>query len=427
MMREKTCLMQKEYMMQAFLMAVLCFSLYTPVSHGQENNDQIIHLYLDADQTGNRASGIAIERGIRVALHEVDNKLNGQPVKLIVRDHHGSSLRSKRHLEEYLADEKALAVFSGLHSPPLLENLPFIHKSQILILDPWAAAGPITRFPSKENWVFRLSVDDSKAGAVIVKEALREGFKQPYLLLENTGWGKSNHRTMIHALNKRSVIPSGVQWFNWNIGLRTAKMMLRDIYASGADVIFLVANSSEGKTFAKAMLALLSEKNNNIKSSLPIRSHWGITGGDFPKVISYEVRQYLDLKFLQTRFSFNSSKPTPLSKHVLEQAKQLYPEQIRRAEDITAPAGFIHAYDLSRLLIAAVNQSSLGGDIRENRKTIRRNLENIKQPVQGLIKNYIRPFQVFDENNPDAHEALDENDLVMGNYNKDGHIVIGKD
>ncbi|ODS23398.1 hypothetical protein AB835_08920 [Candidatus Endobugula sertula] len=380
-----------------------------------------IHLYIDADRTGAQASGIAIEQGIRVALDEVGNQIAGRPVKVMIRDHHGSSVRSKRHLKEYLSDDQALVVFSGLHSPPLLENLSFINEHQILILDPWATAGPITRYPSKENWVFRLSVDDTKAGAVIVNSALKEGFKKPYLLLEETGWGRSNHKNMTAALKQQGITPLGVQWFNWNLGATGAKIMLRNIIDSGADVILLVANAAEGKTFAKAMLALVTDED---QVSLPIRSHWGITGGDFPQVISVADRRQLDLKFLQTRFSFVSSTPTPLSTKVLSHSQQLFPNTIKTAADIKAPTGFIHAYDLTRLFIVAVTNSGLSDDIKHDRQTLRSALENIDQPIEGLIKTYQKPFSTFSNINIDAHEALSADDFVMAYFNEENNIVL---
>lgn len=407
--------------MRTILTAVLiCFvSVANPNAYA---NKSPIHIYLDADRTGTSASGVAIERGIRVALDEENNQIDGHPVKLIIRDHHGSAVRSKRHLKEYLNDDKAIAVFSGLHSPPLLENLKFIHQNKVLVLDPWAAAGPITRFPSSENWVFRLSVDDLKAGSVIVDNALTEGFKNPYLLLEDTGWGKSNYKTMTRALAEKNIMPAGVQWFNWSLGETGAKMMLRDIYASGADVIFMVANAPEGKTFARASLALVNEQQQT--KTLPIRSHWGITGGDFPKVINADMREQLDLKFIQTRFSFISSKPTPFSEAVLERAKTVFPSKIKGAADITAPTGFIHGYDLTRLFIAALKQSKLSGNILHDRNQLRASLENLNTPVKGLIKRYVQPFEAFSLDKPDAHEALGREDFVMGHYDEEDRIVI---
>ncbi|MGK0341398.1 MAG: branched-chain amino acid transport system substrate-binding protein, partial [Candidatus Azotimanducaceae bacterium] len=193
-----------------WLFSTVSMAADSVISHSSAAD--IVHLYIDADRTGTRASGIAIERGIRLALHENRYRLGGKNVKLVIRDHHGSSVRSKAHLEEYLQDDKALVLFSGLHSPPLLENLKFINENKVLVLDPWAAAGPITRFPSKDNWIFRLSVDDSKAGTVIVENALEEGYRKLYLLLEETGWGKSNEKTMKQALQRHKLTAVGVQW-----------------------------------------------------------------------------------------------------------------------------------------------------------------------------------------------------------------------
>jgi len=78
-----------------------------------------------------------------------------------------STPRFKKHLNRYLEDPKALLIFSGLHSPPLLANRELINQQGILILDPCTAAGSITRYAAEKNWIFRLSIDDSKAGYVI--------------------------------------------------------------------------------------------------------------------------------------------------------------------------------------------------------------------------------------------------------------------
>lgn len=376
------------------------------------------HIYLDADQTGAKASGNAIEQGIRTALYQVNNTLKGRQVKLIVRDHHGSSPRSKRHLKEFLKDPYALAMFSGMHSPPLLDNLTFINENKILLLDPWAAAGPITRYSKGENWIYRLSIDDRKAGHVIVNSAIKEGFSKPFLLLEETGWGKSNFKTMNKALLELNMKAAGTHWFNWNLGDTGAKIILRDIAKSNADCILMVANAHEGKTFAKAILSL--PKNNR----LPIRSHWGITGGGFPSVIHTQLRKELDLKFLQTKFSFISSSPTKFSERVFKEAQAVFPNTIKSKRDIKAPTGFIHAFDLTRLFISAVNASELSDNITQSRAAIRNSLENLNDPVKGLIKTYQKPFRRFNSKDPDAHEALSIKDLVMAFYGDQNQIIL---
>jgi branched-chain amino acid transport system substrate-binding protein len=385
----------------------------------QLKTESAFKLYISADRTGTIESGIAIEQGIRTALNEVNNTIGGKSVELVVLDHRGSTPRANEHLEMYLEDNDALALFSGLHSPPLLASRDYINENKILVLDPWAAAGPITRFPSKENWIFRLSVDDTKAGQFITDYAIgNEGFKKPYLLLEETGWGVSNEKNMTAALNTYGIEPSEVAWFNWNLGKNQAKVLLRQAKNSGADVIFFVGNAPEGKVFATAM----SELSNDER--LPIRSHWGITGGDFPIVINNQIRSNIDLKFIQTSFSFMNMTGHPIANNVFMNAKEIYPDTIKNPSDILAPTGFSHSYDLTKLLIEAANQIELGEDIVLNREMIRKSLETLENPVVGLVKTYNKPFSIYSEDNIDAHEALGLDDLKMARYGNDNEIIL---
>ncbi len=381
-----------------------------------------VKIYIDADFSLHKASSISIERGIQTALYEVGNELANRPVKIVRKDHRGSTPRSSRNLKQFLKDPEALLVFTGLHSPPLLANREFINTNKILTLDPWAAAGPITRFPSQDNWIFRLSIDDSKAGRAIVDHVVKvDGFKKPYLLLEDTGWGKSNEQTMLQAIKyyqKQGVNPGGVEWFNWNLGAAHAKQILMKISDSGADVILLVANVPDGAQFLNVLLEL--PKDNQ----LPIRSHWGISGGDLTKLIPYDKRKRLDLAFLQTSFSFVSQPDNTFGQEVFRRAQQLFPLDLKSPTDLEAPAGFIHAYDLTKILIQTVKEVGLGKDMVTNRLTIRKGLENLKQPVKGLIKTYRKPFGVFDAKTPDAHEALSLGDMAMGKFGKHGEIRL---
>lgn len=379
----------------------------------------LVRLHIDADRTGAKAAGVAIEQGIRTALDEVDGRLGGLRVEVVVRDHRGNTRRSKRHLEAYLADDRALAVFCGLHSPPVLTHRDFINEKGILLLDPWAAAGPITRYPSRENWIFRLSVDDTKAGYVIARYAVRQrGFRKPALLLENTGWGRSNEATMTAALADLGVTPAALRWFNWGLGRSGARILLHEIQRAGADVILLVANAAEGKTLAHVMCELPAAQR------VPICSHWGITGGDFPQVIDTQLRERLDLVFIQTRFSFLKKPADPLAEAVFARAQELFPDVLDDPRDIRAPAGFAHAYDLTRLLIAAVKDVGLTENIVADRRRLRAALEKLETPVRGLVKTYVRPFGVFDEAHPDAHEALSIDDLTMARYGQHGEILL---
>jgi len=132
----------------------------------------------------------------------------------------------------------------------------------------------------------------------------------------------------------------------------------------------------------------------------------------------------LDLHFIQTCFSFISSTPTDLSQSAIERAKVLFPEMIKGPEDVPAPPGFIHAYDLGRITIAAMSTIELRGDVKTDRQALRRALENLSEPVTGLIKTYQMPFSQWDKSNNDAHEALGLEDFCMAQFNDAGNVIL---
>ncbi|WP_147820308.1 ABC transporter substrate-binding protein [Salidesulfovibrio onnuriiensis] len=380
-----------------------------------------IALYVDADLSSSPESSTAIVRGIQTALSETGNRLAGKPVELVVLDHRGNSARSLRNLKQFLSDSDALALFCGMHSPPLLAHRRFINDNGILVLDPWAAAGPITRTPKDKNWIFRLSVDDSKAGEFLVGRAVdARGLTHPALILENTGWGQSNQKTITESLAARGLKPVSIATFKWGLRETGAKILIREAQKAGADVIFLVANAPEAKVLCRAMHDLPPHLR------LPVISHWGITGGNFPKVVNRSMREGLDLEFIQTRFSFLDMGDAPFPNRVFQSAARLFPD-IETRGDIQAPTGFIHAYDLTRILAAAVVQAGpLGEDMRANRDRVRIALENLKTPVQGLIKLYAPPFRPHAPGDRDAHEALGAADYAFGHYGDNDEIILAR-
>lgn len=403
-----------------FFLAIL-FYLSSTLEICAANVSKELFIYLDADFTNARSSSISIEQGVLTALSEVDYKIGNFTVKLKRKDHRGNARRSLDNLMEFVIDPQALVVFAGLHSPPLLENRKFINTNEVLTLNPWAAAGPITRYSSGTNWIFRLSIDDSKAGFALVKHGVvKRQLKRPALLLEKTGWGESNRKTMLRALEQNDLSAAGVYWFNWGLQNLGARLLIREILDSDADSILLVANAPEAKAICRAVIDLQGDR------IIPIISHWGLTGGDFTQVIQKDLRKNLDLTFLQTSFSFLSEKQKPLAKEVASRAGALFSENLTDISDILAPTGFIHGYDLTKLLIAAANQKELTGNIKVDRRTLRNALENINIPVEGLIKTYQRPFQPYSDTNPDGHEALGAEELVLGRYDNNNHIILEK-
>ncbi len=381
--------------------------------------EKVLRLYHDADWLNHVESAESIWRGVQTALSEIDHTVQGYRIEMVKKNHSGNVVRSLTNYETFLKDKTALAVISGVHSPPLIRNRSFINENGALTLVPWAAGGPITRYPSRKNWIFRLSVDDTKAGGVLVDYALNvKKCKAPHLLLEDTSWGDSNLKNMKIALKNGDNFSSGVTRFNWNLKRHTARNILLNLSKGGADCLLLVANAIEGVEIVESMLTLEPQHR------LPIISHWGITAGDFHKRIDYKKRKHVDLSFIQSCYSFMPTPKNRIGKKVFSKAKLVFAENIKKPIDIRSPVGFIHGYDITKLLISALHKVELTDDMESNRNQVRLALENLNEPVEGLIKTYKNPYSIFSPSNPDAHEALNINDLCMAHYGSKDEIHV---
>lgn len=410
-------------MKQTLRLIVLIFLSSTCSLLAEETNNKVLYIYQDADIANHHESAQAIQHGIEVAFNEIDNHIAGYKIAFKYLDHRGNVVRSKRNYQTFINDPNALAIYSGIHSPPLIKNRTFINENKALTLVPWAAGGPITRYPAKENWVFRLSVDDTQAGPVIIDFAMNnQKCQNPHLLLEESPWGDSNFQSMSKALKKHNITMPRLTRFSWNLKAKGARIALDNIIGKGSDCVILVGNAVEGAAIVKEMLKY------PLAQRLPIISHWGITGGNFHEVINASAREKLNLHFIQSCFSFTNEDQSALAQQVFKQLVTHSNGIITEPKDLKSAVGFFHAYDLTKLLIQAIKQIDLSGDIIKDRDAIRRALENINVPIEGLVKTYNKPFSVFDtKQNTNGHEALQSESYCMGKYGQQDEILISHD
>ena len=372
-----------------------------------------LNIYIDADFSAYIQSSKSIEMGILSAIDGQRPLLGNTKINVKRLNHKGNSLRSLKNIKTFLADPKRLAIFSGLHSPPLLANKDFINNQKALFMIPWAAAAPITRPATGKNWIFRLSVDDSKAGSFLVNAMIKAKYSKPFLLLEKTGWGNNNSKNINKSLKIKDLKAIGQEFFNWSPTDSNVRIKIRKIQKSKADCILFVGNAREGQIFAKTM--------NEMGVTIPVISHWGITGGGFFENVGKEILAKQHWCFIQTKFSFHSSSLNNYQLSVLESAKKLFPNDVK-GKHIKSPTGFIHAHDLTVLLIKAWLKTNK--KIPVDFDTLHKNLENLDDEIKGLTKNYKKPFSQYSPQNIDAHEALGFDDLKLGVFDEDGNVIL---
>ncbi|MDX1453348.1 MAG: ABC transporter substrate-binding protein [Oleiphilaceae bacterium] len=380
-----------------FLFACLFISQFTFAA-------QPVYIGLDADMSAvAKEGGEAIRRGALIAIDEINTNggILGRPLELVVKDHRGNPARGIVNIQQFAKLKDLVAVIGGVHTPVVLKELPVIHENSIIYLDPWAAGTPIVDNGFEPNYVFRISVRDQEAGKVLVAHAKKRGAQKIGLLLERTGWGRSNEKSMSQAAATHGLSITKIQWFNW--GQKDFTKDIEALIEAGSEAILLVANAPEGAGAAEAIL------RNEHARKLPLISHWGLSAGTFVEQLGLSKLAQLDLVVLQT-YSFTHPHSKKINERVLNQYKKLFDNKVT-AESVPGAVGTAHAYDMIHLLAKAIAQA---GSL--DRPAIRTALEQIEEHI-GLVKHYQPPFTA------ERHDALWAEDYIMSRFNSEGHLI----
>lgn len=337
-------------------------------------------------------SGEAITRGLNVAIAEINAKggvLGGRKIDLVRRDDESNPAKGVAAARELIFREKVAAFFGGIDTPVSLAIVPIANAEKTPFIGVWAAGTSITMNGANPNYVFRVSAVDELVDVALTQYAMKTfGAKQPGLMLINNPWGESNRDGLTKAAAKLGIKNAGAEKFE--VSDVDMVPQLTRLKSSGADAIILVSNAGPGAQVVRSL--------DRMGWSVPIISHWGISGGRFPELAGPTAEK---VHFVQTYSFFGTQNP--VGQTVLAALKAKHPE-IKGPEDVIAPVGTANAYDAMHLLALAIDKAG-----STNSEAIRKAMYAIG-PYKGLIKTYDKPFA------EGRHDALSENDYVMVRY-----------
>ena len=340
-------------------------------------------------------SGEGITRGLTIAIDEINARggvLGGRMIALVRRDDESNPAKGQTAARELLDKEGCVLLFGGIDSPVSQAIVPLMNTARVPFMGVWAAATNITRNGANPNYVFRVSAVDVLVDRALVKHAMTSfGSKTPGLILVNNGWGESNLAGLTAAAQAAGIKLAGAEKFDdKDVDMTPQLQRLRD---AGADTLILVGNAAPGAQVIKSL--------QRSAWTVPIVSHWGISGGRFPELAGSWAGK---VHFVQTYSFFGNQNEA--GKRVLAALMAKYPD-IKGPGDVTPPVGVANAYDAMQLTALALDKAGA-----TNGDKLRQGFLEIDS-YQGLIKTYSKPFT--DEN----HDALNENDYIMVRYNGD--------
>ncbi len=341
-------------------------------------------------------SGEAITRGLTIAIDEINaaGGVLGRPLVLIRRDDESNPGKGVAAARELIYRDHVAAFFGGIDTPVSIALVPLANKEKTPFLGVWAAGTGITRNGASPNFVFRVSAVDALVDERLLRYAATVAKAQhPGLMLINNPWGESNHKGLDAAAKAAGMSLAGAESFE--VGDADMIPQLTRLKGAGADAIILVGNAAPAAVVIRSL--------DRMGWSVPVISHWGISGGRFPELAGPSAEK---VAFVQTYSFFKSA---PKSEQVLAALEKTYPT-IKGPEDVIAPVGTANAYDAMHLLALAIAKAG-----STDGPAIQAALEALP-PYDGLIKRYAPAFTATN------HDALGADDYIMVHF-AGGRIV----
>ncbi|MCB1898333.1 MAG: ABC transporter substrate-binding protein [Rhodocyclaceae bacterium] len=360
---------------------------------------------------GSAPMGISMRDGIRLAISEINASggLLGRPVQLIERDDEGLNERGAQVVQDLINKERIVAGLGIVNTGVALASQRFYQQARIPVITSVATGSIVTKqfqppqYP--DNYVFRVSVNDTIQAEMIVEEAVeRSRFRKIAILHDSTNYGQLGREDLERALLRRGMKPVAVERFN----IRDVDMMpqLRRAQKAGAEVILTYGIGPE--------LAHLANGMSKLRWRVPMIGSWTLAMSNFidnagPNAEGARMPQ-----------SFIAEPVSPLF------SKFIRDYQIATGKErISVPPAAAQGYDSALLLAAAIRQAgnTEGHQIREA-------LESLQNPVEGVVMNYVRPFTRSDHETIKSTQTpfigIVHNGRVVFAYDEDRRRVAGK-
>jgi len=349
-----------------------------------------IRIGLDGPFTGGTSpSGISMRNGVHLAVDEINRAggVLGRPLLLIERDDESKNELGVQIAQEFIDKEKVVAVLGIANTGVVLAASRFYQEAGIPLLINVAAATVIPhQFDDQPaNFIFRLSTPDFIQSHMIVDEAItRRGFRKVAILADTTNYGQLGRADLEKALAAKSLAPVDEEKFN--IGDVDMTAQLLKAKEAGAEALLVYGIGRE--------LAQLSTGMVKIGWKVPMIGCWSLAQSNYIDAAGPAGEgTRMPLSFIQ--------EPTTPKRRafIADYVKQFAPKLDRM--EASAPAA--QGYDSAYLLAAAIRQAGSTDGI-----AIKSALEDLRDPVEGVIMTYVKPFSKTD------HEALTANIPALG-------------
>ncbi|RZL85994.1 MAG: branched-chain amino acid ABC transporter substrate-binding protein [Variovorax sp.] len=348
----------------------------------------------DLSASPSAQSGQAAVLGMEAAIADVNaaGGVLGKKLTLVTRDDTSAPPKSLQNMSELIDNEKVAAVFGPTNSGNAMAWKHIANQKKIPVIGNVGSGTDITKpmSPGADNYMFRVSMVDREQVAALMAYVKKNTDKSKVVgfMAETTGYGQGGLKDMEEIAKSQGIKIAATERFG--VGDTDMTSQLSKMKSAGVDTVVVWAQGTPIAQLVRSM-----EKINYFPLVL---TSWAADNITFYDAAGKTLAE--KPIFMRTV----SETRTPAQQKLFD----------RVGPKLKAPGSFsfaLHGYDSVMLYAAAAKQAnSLDGS------AVRLALEDLKTPVQGVLKTYDKPFSKTN------HEALTAKDLVWIRW-KDGKLM----
>jgi branched-chain amino acid transport system substrate-binding protein len=347
--------------------------------------------------------------GIQVGAHKLK-------VEIVERDDEAKNERGALIAQELAAMADLSGVIGSVNTGVVMAGDKHLQEKGITkIICPAAGSASMTQWidkPARDDKpavvgpkqlsIFRFAAHDAVQADLVVAEAIARGLTKVALFHDDTNYGVSGRDDMLAQIKKQGDRLTVLTQEKFKIGDKDMTAQLLKAKSLGAQAILIWAIGPEEAAVSNGM-AKLGYK-------VPLIGGWTLSMSNYIDNAGPNANGTL---MPQT---FIEEPITPRAKTFIESYHKAY--GVNRMPSAVAAA---QGYDAVLIFAAAVKQAG-STDTRK----IHDALEDLKEPVEGVIARWEKPYRKWDPTDVTSHEAFRREQTVMGMV-KDGRVVFANE
>jgi len=361
---------------------------------------------------GSAPMGTSMRDGAKLAIAEI-NAAGGVSlgdkkmlIEVIERDDEAKNERGALIGQELASMSDLSGVIGSVNTGVVLAGDRHLQEKGITkIITPAAGSASMTQWSKagvKELSIFRFAAHDGIQSAMVVEEAINRKFTKVAVLFDSTNYGVSGRDDMLAQIKKQGDKLTVVATEKFNIGDKDMTAQLLRAKSGGAQAILIWGIGPE--------LAAVANGMAKMDMKMPLIGGWTLSMSNY---IDNAGKNANGTLMPQT---FIEEPITPKAKSFIEAYHKAY-----NVTRIASPVSAAQGYDAAYIFAAAVKQAG-----STDTHKIKEALEDLKEPVEGVIATWKKPYTKWDPANVETHEAFRRENAVMGMV-QDGHVVFGND